>query len=301
MFTLTELGNRLRLAREENNLTLEELQKKTKIQKKYLKGIEEGNYEIMPGKFYARAFIKQYTEAVGLDPAKIFEEYKSEIPLAYEEDLPEQLSRIQTRRSGAARSKIWDLVPKILTAIFIVAALFVVWYVITNYVIDKEPPEVENNAPIIQESDEITVPGDETNEADETEPGTKDEEDVAEEEPPMDDIEPEQEITLVNASGSVSTYALSNSDQFHLEVKATENGTTWVRVRNADNHVFFQGELKNGESQSFDFTEETEVEIRAGSSPHTEIFINEEQLEWEQSDSVVRDFFIQFHLQTENE
>ena len=40
----------------------------------------------MPGKFYARAFIKQYAEAVGLEPEELFEEYKNEIPIAYEDD-----------------------------------------------------------------------------------------------------------------------------------------------------------------------------------------------------------------------
>ena len=56
------------------------MQEITKIQKRYLVGIEEGNYSIMPGTFYVRAFIKQYAEAVGLDPDEIFEEFKNEIP-----------------------------------------------------------------------------------------------------------------------------------------------------------------------------------------------------------------------------
>ena len=38
----------------------------------------------MPGKFYVRAFIKQYAEAVGLEPEDFFEEYKSEIPNIYQ-------------------------------------------------------------------------------------------------------------------------------------------------------------------------------------------------------------------------
>ena len=34
----------------------------------------------MPGNFYVRAFIKQYAEAVELNPDEIFETYKEEIP-----------------------------------------------------------------------------------------------------------------------------------------------------------------------------------------------------------------------------
>src|SRR6185312_8878937 len=103
------------MAREEKKLTLDELQNLTRIQKKYLVGIEEGNYSIMPGKFYARAFIKQYAEAVGLQPEELFDEYKNEIRLAYEDDLPEQLSRVQTRGSISANaSKFMEVLPKIL-------------------------------------------------------------------------------------------------------------------------------------------------------------------------------------------
>ena len=97
---MTELGNRLKEAREAKGLSLDDLQELTKIQKRYLIGIEEGNYSMMPGKFYVRAFIKQYCEAVGLDSEEIFEQYKSEIPSVYSEELPEQLSRVQSRKTS---------------------------------------------------------------------------------------------------------------------------------------------------------------------------------------------------------
>ena len=80
MLFLTELGNRLKEARLVKGLSLDDLQEITKIQKRYLIGIEEGNFSSMPGKFYVRAFIKQYAEAVGLEPEEIFEKFNSEIP-----------------------------------------------------------------------------------------------------------------------------------------------------------------------------------------------------------------------------
>src|SRR5690606_40205179 len=86
------------MAREEKSLTLDELQNITRIQKRYLVAIEEGKYEILPGKFYARAFIKQYAEAVGLEPEILFDEYRNEIPLTNENDIPERLSRIKTEK-----------------------------------------------------------------------------------------------------------------------------------------------------------------------------------------------------------
>ena len=95
---MTELGNRLKEAREAKGLSLDDLQDITKIQKRYLVGIEEGNYEMMPGKFYVRAFIKQYCEAVGLDPEEIFEEYKSNVPSSIHDEIPESFSRVKSRQ-----------------------------------------------------------------------------------------------------------------------------------------------------------------------------------------------------------
>ena len=93
MFFLTELGAHLKEARLAKGYSLDDLQEITKIQKRYLIGIEEGNYSIMPGSFYVRAFIKQYAEAVGLDPEKLLDNYRSDIPMVHK------------RRSGTIDSR----------------------------------------------------------------------------------------------------------------------------------------------------------------------------------------------------
>ena len=95
---MTELGTILKEARIAKNLSLDDLQEITKIQKRYLIGIEEGNYSLMPGNFYVRAFIKQYAEAVGLDPEELFEEFNNEIPSTHADDIPGQLSRVKTKQ-----------------------------------------------------------------------------------------------------------------------------------------------------------------------------------------------------------
>ena len=79
---MTELGARLKEARLQKGYSLDDLQEITKIQKRYLVGIEEGNYSSMPGTFYVRAFIKQYAEAVGLDADEILQQYQKEIPVS---------------------------------------------------------------------------------------------------------------------------------------------------------------------------------------------------------------------------
>ncbi|MDO1605140.1 DUF4115 domain-containing protein [Lactobacillus sp. YT155] len=64
---MDEIGQRLRAARIEKGLTIDDIQQTTKIQKRYLIAIEEGQFDQLPGEFYVRAFMKQYAQAVGLD------------------------------------------------------------------------------------------------------------------------------------------------------------------------------------------------------------------------------------------
>lgn len=96
---MTELAIRLKEAREEKGMSLDELQAATKIQKRYLTALEEGNYDVIPGNFYVRAFIKQYAEAVGLDSDQLFEEYKKDIPNTYHDDVSEKISGLAMQRS----------------------------------------------------------------------------------------------------------------------------------------------------------------------------------------------------------
>lgn len=77
---MSELGSYLKQVRVEKNLTLEQIQEITKIRKRYLEAIENGEYAILPGSFYARAFIKSYAEALGLNANETLQKYASELP-----------------------------------------------------------------------------------------------------------------------------------------------------------------------------------------------------------------------------
>src|SRR5690625_7056330 len=74
------IGEKLKEIRETRNLSLDDIQEETKIQKRYLRAIEDGNFHILPGSFYARAFIKEYAQALGLDYEELLEIHKDELP-----------------------------------------------------------------------------------------------------------------------------------------------------------------------------------------------------------------------------
>lgn len=76
---LKKFSDELKKHREEKEISLQQISSKTKIDIKFLKAIEENNFDVMP-EVYMRAFIREYANTIGLDgPATLikFDKYKS--------------------------------------------------------------------------------------------------------------------------------------------------------------------------------------------------------------------------------
>jgi len=299
VLALTELGQRLRQERESKGLSLEDLQKLTKIQKRYLLGIEEGNYEVMPGKFYVRAFIKQYCEAIGLDTDAIFEEYKSDIPSTQTEDMPQQLSRVRSRKEIPQHtkgvSKAYDYLPTVLVVAGVVVIGIIIWVIAQNIVSDKNKEQANQEAPnsevqqsnTQEETNETTAKNDNSKSEDEQSAADKKEQEkekaekekAAKEKAEKEKAEKEkkdsgkQEYKEVQKTGRSATYALSGTDAFNLEVTSTQ-ADTWLDVKNGKGNAFFSSILKKGETKEFDLTKETEARVNIGYSPGVELKVN---------------------------
>lgn len=61
------VGLMLKEARLSRGLTLADIEKGTKIREKFLEGIEEDDYSKLPSLSYAKGFVKNYSEYVGLN------------------------------------------------------------------------------------------------------------------------------------------------------------------------------------------------------------------------------------------
>ncbi|WRP08510.1 RodZ domain-containing protein [Rossellomorea aquimaris] len=298
---VTELGSRLKEAREVKGYSLDDLQRITKIQKRYLIGIEEGSYDAMPGKFYVRAFIKQYCEAVGLPSEVIFEEHKEEIPTTYEDEIPVSLSRVQSRKSVSESStKVFDFVPKLLIALFVIGALIAVWVFWQGKVGDKAPETQPS-----ENQEQVAVDENQTAESEEPEEETNDKEGTGESKSSEDEKakeekeqKPEQSLEAVNSSDYKTTYELKNAEEFKLQLSA--KGDTWVKVFNTDEQVLFEGLLKQGNKKDFDFSGEKQAYIIIGDASNTDISVNGKQLEYKISptDVVRQDIIINYEPQS---
>lgn len=270
--SLTELGKRLKEAREAKNISLDELQEMTKIQKRYLIGIEEGNYAIMPGNFYVRAFIRQYAEAVGLDPDEIFEQYKQDIPQSYDEEISQQLSRVKTRQQISPNSTKWlDLLPKLLIAAGIVGIAVVIWLFLQhNNAEDKPQNQIAGETTEVERSKNSPL--------EKAKKEEKEKKQEAEDKQPKSEKETEKSpssaatLTVVETRGNLSTIELTNTNEFVIEL--TSKGNSWVEVYNTKGHSFFKGNLTNGQTQTFDLSAEAEVFVKIGRTLDVDIKVN---------------------------
>ena len=261
---MTELGKFLREKREEKGMSLEELQTATKIQKRYLVAIEEGNYDVLPGAFYARAFIKNYCEAVGLHYETIFDEYAHEIPKSAKEPVTEFEPRSKRERTGVAEENtlLKRLVPIFLIGVLIIVVLFIVW---------KLLPDGNDEA----KSDQSDVKGIEVVE-DKDKPKKKEEpkQEEQKEEPAEKEEVQKQTLTKVETNGKVTTYDLTNTDKLVVELTAT--GQSYVGIQDETKKSYFDSQMKKGQTETFDLSAAKEVTLNIGASHVTSVKINGE-------------------------
>lgn len=73
------VGERLRAAREEKGLSLEDVAAQTRIPQRHLESLEESAWDRLPAPTYTVGFAKNYAGAVGLDRAEIGEALREEM------------------------------------------------------------------------------------------------------------------------------------------------------------------------------------------------------------------------------
>ncbi len=122
------IGEVLRLARINQGLSLDELQKKTEIQLEMLEAMEADDFDQLPSPFYTRSFLRKYAWAVELDERIVLDAYDSESMITYEEvDVDEDELTGRRRSSKKNKTSFLPLFYFILFALSIV--IFVTYYV----------------------------------------------------------------------------------------------------------------------------------------------------------------------------
>jgi cytoskeleton protein RodZ len=94
-----EIGNSLREARLRQQLDFPELEQATKIRSRYLRALEEEQFDTLPAETYVKGFLRAYAEYLGLDGQLYVDEYNSRYVVGEEEPVA------RSRRSTAGRTE----------------------------------------------------------------------------------------------------------------------------------------------------------------------------------------------------
>jgi cytoskeleton protein RodZ len=100
---MAEIGATLRTARMSARIDVSEIEAQTKIRAKYLRALENEEWDLLPGPTFVRSFLRTYAQALGLDAKALVEEYR----LNYERPSEAALEPIvSTPSSSPARSRV---------------------------------------------------------------------------------------------------------------------------------------------------------------------------------------------------
>lgn len=130
---MAEIGSTLREARMRAHIDISEVEASTKIRAKYLRAIENEEWDLLPGTIYVKSFLRTYGDYLGLDSRLLIDEFKRryERPADHEVRPLSGVGREREReRSGRRRaSASLSLSPRVVIAaavVVIVVALYVI-------------------------------------------------------------------------------------------------------------------------------------------------------------------------------
>jgi cytoskeletal protein RodZ len=118
-----EIGNSLREARLRQQLQFSVLEERTKVRPKYLRALEDEEFDVLPAPTYVKGFLKAYADALGLDGQLYVDEFNSRFVVG-EEEAPFRPKRNPSTR--AARRVETSAVLIAVVAIGLVTALLIV-------------------------------------------------------------------------------------------------------------------------------------------------------------------------------
>lgn len=73
------VGKTLREARRKRGVELAEVEATTRIRARFLRAIEDEEWEVLPGEAYVRGFIRTYAAYLGLDGGRLAEQHRREV------------------------------------------------------------------------------------------------------------------------------------------------------------------------------------------------------------------------------
>lgn len=163
------LGEKLKETRESMGLSLRDVEEATKIRTKYIRALENEAFEEIPGKTYAKGFIKNYAKFLNVDPTEMLEAFEKHYSKSFQEPEFTPASDVSEATPSMRENRLfkYGLVLAVILILFISSTLW------SNYKNDKNPVPQNpntNNAANTPEEDKKSEVAEEPTEPDETQP-----------------------------------------------------------------------------------------------------------------------------------
>ena len=109
-------------------IDINEVERRTKIRAKYLRALENEEWDLLPGEVYVKSFLRTYGDFLGLDSRQLIDDYKRRYERPSDQELrpitPRSRERDRERRRRGPLVPPWAVIGLVLVAV-VVALYFV--------------------------------------------------------------------------------------------------------------------------------------------------------------------------------
>lgn len=213
------IGEVLRLARVNQGLSLEELQRKTDIQLDMLEALESDDFDKLPSPFYVRSFLRKYAWAVELDESIVLDAYDSGSMITYEEVDVDEIELSGRRRSNRKKR---SLLPLFYFVLFSLSILVFVTYYVWNYIQTQPTETTSANYNVVTTTTNATTSETTTSETTTSNQTTS----------PSSSSEAST-VTVSGQGDVISVEYKTSKDTAELQLSVTD-ATSWISVSDTD-------------------------------------------------------------------
>jgi hypothetical protein len=141
---MPEIGETLREARMRRRIDMTEVETATKIRGKYLRALENEEWDLLPGPTFVKTFLRTYAEYLGLDARLLVEEYRQRYERPSTQDLTPFSAARARRRGGRRQRRVAAMGPALVMFGGVVLLLAALWVLGTSPWGDDEDPGEAN-------------------------------------------------------------------------------------------------------------------------------------------------------------
>jgi hypothetical protein len=141
---MPEIGQTLRETRMRNRIDITEVEAGTKIRAKYLRALENEEWDLLPGPTFVKTFLRSYADYLGLDSRALVEEYKQRYERPSTSELTPFAPRPGGRRERRRRAALGPGLAVVFALVLVLGALYALGSWGDEDAGDGEPNTVEN-------------------------------------------------------------------------------------------------------------------------------------------------------------